>query len=79
MQCNMARMCPASSLWIAGLLAVLGEVMGVMSRHRKGEQEKEEEAHLEIGTKMHVVQSTAILSWAHTNETAPDSVAHGHH
>lgn len=41
-QCNMARMCPASSLWVAGLLAVLGEVMGVMSGQRKGDQEKED-------------------------------------
>lgn len=39
-QCIMVRMCPASSFWVAGLLAVLGEVMGVMSGQRKGDQEK---------------------------------------
>lgn len=39
---NMARMSPASSLWVAGLLAVLGEVMGVMIGQREGHQGKED-------------------------------------
>lgn len=38
----MARMSSASSLWVAGLLAVLGEVMGVMNEQRKVDQEKED-------------------------------------
>jgi len=77
-RCNMARMCPASSPWVAGLLAVLGEVMGVISGQREGDQEKEE-THLETGSKMHVVQSTATLSWAHTSKRAPNSAAQRHH
>lgn len=69
-QRNMARMCPAT--WVAGLLAGLGEVMGVMTGQRKGDQEKEEESHLETGSKIHVMQTAASLSWARRNETAPN-------
>lgn len=57
---------------------VLGEVMEVMNGQRERDHEKEDRGASSDWTEDAVVQSTATLSQAHMNETAPNSVAHGH-
>lgn len=49
-----------------------------MSRQRERDHEKEDRGASSGWIEDAVVQSTAILSQAHTNETAPHSAAHGH-